>query len=108
MIDSIILHRDQKRPFVIIINDVNSNNCGRDFFLDLTDKLAKADLHVTYNQYYFPYNITNVNQQYGNKYESTSILYDKIPERYKKYEPWEKCSSAQLLIEVEGGEQIDN
>lgn len=99
LIENIVLHKDQGKPFVIIINDVNSNNRGRDFFLDLCKKLANADLHGTYSQYYFDYRIKNDYQRYGTCHKSTSVLYT-VPDKLSKYEPWETCSSAQLLIEL--------
>lgn len=99
LIKNIVLHKEQGDPFVIIINDVNSNNRGRDFFIDLCKKLAKADLHGTYSQYYFDYRIKNDKQRYGNKHSSNDVLYT-VPKKLDKYEPWKICSSAQLLIEL--------
>ena len=45
------------------------------------------------------YNIRNEFQRYGIKHESNRIVYN-IPDRLSTYQPWEVCSSAQLLIEV--------
>lgn len=99
LIDSIIKYKEQNKPFVIIINDVNSNNRGRDYFLEFCEKLKARNFHGIYNPYYFDYNIKNSKQCYGMKHESNDVLYS-IPNKLKKYEPWRKCSSAQLLIEV--------
>lgn len=99
LIKSIVLHKQQNKPFVIIINDVNSNNRGRDFFLDLCQKLASADFHGTYSQYYFDYRIKNDKQRYGEKHSSNDVLFC-VPDKLSKYEPWKICSSAQLLIEL--------
>lgn len=100
LIKSIVLHKQGNKPYVIIINDVNSNNRGRDFFLDLCHKLAEADLQGSYLQFYFDYRIQNDKQRYGNKHNSNDVLYN-VPSKLSEYEPWEKCSSAQLLIELD-------
>ncbi len=100
LIKSIVLHKQENKPYAIIINDVNSNNRGRDFFLDLCQKLAEADLQGTYSQFYFDYRIQNGKQRYGDKHDSNDVLYN-VPSKLSKYEPWKKCSSAQLLIELD-------
>jgi len=53
LVERIIMYRNERKPFVIIINDVNSTYRGRDFFIDLCKKLSDADLHGVYSQYYF-------------------------------------------------------
>lgn len=100
LIKNIILHRNQSKPFIIIINDVNSNNRGRDYFTGLCDRLSHAGLHGYASKYYFDYRIQNDFQRYGTKHENNKILYGPIQAFMQKYEPWEYCSSAQLLIEV--------
>lgn len=99
LIKSIIKHKDAGTPFVIIINDVNSNNRGRDFFIDLCKKLAGSDLKGTYSQYYFNYRIQNEHQRYGTMHTHNGLLFD-IPDKLSKYQPWRECSSAQMLIEL--------
>ena len=100
LIQNIIAHRDKKKPLVILINDVNRNNRGRDYFVDLCKKLKEAGLHGVYQQYYFDYRIQNEHQRYGVRHSSNNVLYS-IPNCVTSYEPWRVCSSAQLLIEVE-------
>lgn len=100
LIKSIVYHKDNGIPFVIIINDVNSNNRGRDFFVDFCSKLSDSELHVTYQKYYFDYYIQNDYQRYGERHDSNRILFE-IPDGFEQYEPWTRCSSAQLIIEVE-------
>ena len=107
LIKNIVLHRNQNKPFVIMINDVNSNNRGRDLFSGLCDKLGNAGLHGYASKYYFDYRIQNDYQRYGNMHDDNRILYGPIHDSLKKYEPWEYCSSAQLLIEVKGGNKDD-
>ena len=99
LISNIIMHRESENPLVILINDVNSCNRGRDFFEDLCDQLINNDLENTYAKYYFDYNIQNEFQRYGHRHTSTNILFG-IPNGFEIYQPWMQCSSAQLLIEV--------
>ena len=99
LVQNIILHKEQEKPLVVLINDVNSTYRGRDYFIKLVEKLEDDGLKESSQRYYFDYNIKNESQRYGEKHESNQILFD-IPDRLSIYEPWEKCSSAQLLIEI--------
>ena len=99
LVQNIILHKEQGKPLVVLINDVNSNNRGRDYFEKLVEKLDGEGLIENSQGYYFDYNIRNEFQRYGIKHESNRIVYN-IPDRLSTYRPWEVCSSAQLLIEV--------
>lgn len=100
LISNIIVHKKSNEPLVILINDVNSCNRGRDHFEDLCKELSKAGLHGTYSMFYFDYNIKSDYQRYGMRHGSTDILFE-IPREFSYYEPWRQCSSAQMLIEVE-------
>lgn len=102
LIDSIVRHRNKAEPFVIIINDVNSNNLGRDLFIDIVEKLKKVGISGTYTQFYFDKNIKNPGQKYGIKHENCSAMNDRLAQKYQRYEPWRFCTSAQLLIEIGG------
>lgn len=101
LIENIILRKEKGKPFVILINDVNSNNRGRDLFESLCKKLADAGMHGSYAKYYFNYRIQNDYQRYGEEHTSNSLLYD-MPSNLSKYEPWKYCSSAQMIIEISG------
>lgn len=99
LVQNIILHKKQGKPLVVLINDVNSNNRGRENFQKLVEKLDGKGFTENSQGYYFDYNIKNEFQRYGIKHESNKILYN-IPDGLSIYQPWEECSSAQLLIEV--------
>lgn len=101
--ESIVKARDETEPFVILINDVNSINLGRDMFRNLQDKLQDAGLHGECKPYYFDRNIQHESQRYGMKHENSNAMTPTIAQRYQDYEPWQFCTSAQLLIEI-GGE----
>ena len=99
LIQKIVAHKQKGKPFVVLINDVNSNNRGRDYFQLIIDKLHNEGFHGISKRFYFDYRIQNDFQRYGTRHQSTDILYN-IPDELDIYQPWTKCSSAQLLIEV--------
>lgn len=99
LVENFISHKQQGKPLVVLINDVNSNNRGRDYFQHINEILDAAGFKKNSKSFYFDYNIQNDFQRYGTRHKSTDILY-KLPSYLDIYQPWEKCSSAQLLIEV--------
>lgn len=105
ILDSIVKERDKTEPFVILINDVNSRNLGRDLFLDLHTKLQAAGINGGYSCFYFDKNIQFEGQRYGTKHEKSSAMPPRKAEKYSDYEPWQFCTSAQLLIEIGGAEE---
>lgn len=105
VIDSIVKERNLYEPFVILINDVNSINLGRDTFLTLKDKLQNAGFHGECKSYYFDRNIRHESQRYGEKHERSDAITDTIAQKYRFYEPWQFCTSAQLLIEIRGNNE---
>lgn len=85
---------------IIIINDVNSNRRGRDFFLLFSEMLTQYNIHHKCSCRYFEYNIQNDYQRYGIKYPTKDVL--TWPQsNLAHYNPWTVCSSAQLIIELE-------
>ena len=99
MVQNIIVRKEQGKPLIVLINDVNSNRRGRELFEKLVEKLKEAGLEGTSQGYYFDYNIKNEYQKCGIKHESKDVLYN-IQKYLDIYDPWSVCSSAQLLIEV--------
>lgn len=99
IIERVIKRRETKNPFIILINDVNSCNRGRDYFFNLKEKLDNAGFSLWYNQYYFAYNIRDEHQIYGTRHKNNKICF-KLKEGLEGYEPWKECSSAQMLIEL--------
>ena len=100
LVDNIIKHKEQGSPLVILINDVNSNNRGRDYFQLLVSKLNEQGFTQNSQRFYFDYNIQNDFQRYGIRHDSNKLVYT-IPSYLENYQPWKSCSSAQLLIEVQ-------
>ena len=105
IIDSIVKLKNDSEPFVILINDVNSKYMGRDLFLNLTTKLQSAGFHGSYAQYYFDKNIQVEAQRYGIKHENSAAMKEATARKYRQYEPWQFCTSAQLLIEIGGNDE---
>ena len=105
IVDSIVKLKNNSEPFVILINDVNSNKMGRDLFLNLRKKLQLAGFHACYTQYYFDRNIQVEAQRYGIKHEQSVAMNEKMVRKYLQYEPWQFCTSAQLLIEIGGDDK---
>lgn len=102
VIENIILYRDTNKPFVVMINDVNSINMGRDMFIHLLEKIQATGLHGRVNKYYFDgRHIKNEKQRYGTKHDSSFAMPQQKVDEFQKYEPWQFCTSAQLLIEIE-------
>jgi hypothetical protein len=101
LIKNVVKVRKDDDPFVILINDVNSCNRGRDYFEILVEILKKNNYHGQCNCFYFDYKIQNDCQRYGNKHPRNNTLFELDNLDLDFYKPWEKCSSAQMLIEIE-------
>ena len=101
LIRQIIQKREQGNPFVLMINDVNSTYRGRDYFVKIIEKINQTDLRNSLHteRFYFDYNIQNEHQRYGTCHNLKQIVF-KLPRELGIYEPWEECSSAQLLVEL--------
>lgn len=105
VINSVIQYRDVSKPFIVILNDVNSNNMGREMFIHFWEKIQSAGLQGRANKYYFDgRHIKNDNQKYGIKHDTNFAMTQQKVDEFQQYEPWQFCTSAQLLIEIEGGE----
>lgn len=101
LIKNVIETRKDGDPFVILINDVNSCNRGRDYFEDLVNILKNHNYHGQYSCFYFDYRIQNYFQRYGEKHRRNNTLFDLDKIDLDIYEPWMECSSAQMLIEID-------
>lgn len=99
LIDNFILHKQAGEPLIILVNDVNSCNRGRDFFNILASRISQRQLNPIISRYYFDYQIKAESQRFGIMHPTNNILYD-IHERFELYDPWRVCSSAQMIIEI--------
>lgn len=102
---NIVLKKEKKHHLLFIINDVNSNNRGRDYFSHFEKAIEKAGAKITNSDYmYFDTGNLNYYQTNGfSAYKNAKKCYFDIPAQLKhKYHAQESLNSTiQLLLEVE-------
>lgn len=103
LIENVIVRNNDKK--LIVFNDVNSCNRGRDYFRVFVEKLEKKGLHGAYRYMYFDSERLNKYQKTGSAYNSSCALFDYNKEIIKAYHVDGICRSAQLIVEVG---KIDN
>ena len=100
-----MLQKERNHHLLFIINDVNSNNRGRDYFSHFEKAIKKADAKITNSDYrYFDTGNLNYYQTNGfSAYKNAKKCYFDIPSQFKhKYHAKESLNSTiQLLLEVE-------
>lgn len=101
LVKNVVEKKKNDEPLIIFINDVNSCNRGRNYFEDLVKVLGENRFNGRYGQFYFDYRIQNGFQRYGEKHLGNNTLFNLSEFDLDIYEPWEKCSSAQMLIEID-------
>lgn len=99
--NNVVAMKNPNEPLIILINDANSCYRGRNYFMDLTNTLSECGYHGTYLKFYFDYNIKHYCQRYGEMHLSNDVLFNLREFDLEQYVPWDDCSSAQLLIEIE-------
>lgn len=102
LIMNVISNNTNNEPIIIMINDVNSINCGREHFISLYNKLKTLGYDCTYKMFYFDYHDINDYQRYGTKHVDNRIIFN-VPDDFANYHLWKRCTSAQLLIEIKRG-----
>ena len=85
------MHNKFKIDELVIVNGIGKEN-GTIY----KNRIAKV---ICRDPFYFDYNIKNRYQMYGEKQETSELVYE-IPNKLNVFNPWKNCSSAQLLIEV--------
>lgn len=99
IIDNFIIHKRDGEPFVILVNDVNSNKMGRDYFQILSRELTRRGLAISVSKFHFTFPQITQWQHYGTMHQVNNVLYE-VPRDFERYEPWRYCSSAQMIIEI--------
>ena len=74
LIDNVITRNRDKK--LIVFNDVNSCNRGRDYFVKFINELRKRDLHGIYREMYFDSSRLNRYQRNGSAYNSSTSLFN--------------------------------
>lgn len=98
LVNHIIKYKPQDSPFLVIINDVDSINTGRDTFLFLKNIIEESGLHIAFeHRMRFKDEAHYLNSvQYHSKQNKFTL-----PQFVKdNYFPAINCESAQLILEV--------
>lgn len=102
---NIVLKKEKNHHLLFIINDVNSNNRGRNYFSHFEKAIEKAGAKITNSDYmYFDTGNLNYYQTNGfSAHKNAKKCYFDIPAQLKyKYHAQESLNSTiQLLLEVE-------
>lgn len=99
LIKSVIQHMPPKS--IIIINDVNSYNRGRNSLYLIFEKLEKAGIKYSRQEKYFDFRLKSDGQRIGSPYISSDVLhYSTSIDFNDKYSPWLNCTSFQLIIKL--------
>lgn len=98
--DHIVLNRDSGDKVLIILNDVNSNRRGRDYFSHLPHILRKRGLSVKCVTRYFDSPSLNYFQRQGAAYPQNDCLFTVDEEFATRYHVDAACRSFQLVVEV--------
>ncbi len=98
LVKQVILQKPNNSPLLVIINDVDSINTGRDTFLILKDIIEESGLSVSFELRkhfkefsYYPNSQNYYSRQ--NRFEIPQFIKD-------NYYPAINCESAQLILEV--------
>lgn len=99
--DNVVLKKDNCDKMLIVINDVNSNNRGRDYFAHLSRILRKKGLTVNAEFKYFDTGFLNYFQRVGSVYRIKKCLFPLDNDIVNRYHiDNSDCRSVQLILEV--------
>ena len=87
LIKNVVELKDNKKPFIILINDVNSYKRSRNFFMDSVEALKSHHFHGQCRCFYFDYKLKDDGQRYGDKHPKNNTLFDLSEFDLKQYEP---------------------
>lgn len=98
LIECIVSNKSHDSPMLIIINDVDSINTGRDEFVKLANKLNQLRYNISVQKLRF-----KVDSYYSNSilHSSNQNLFNCSWEFQQKYCVALRCESAQLIIEID-------
>ena len=99
---NVICQKSEGMPLLLVINDVNSNSRGRDYFSLFISAIKKTGLSVAYKEYrYFDTGNLNEYQKIGTPYSTKRVPFI-IPEGIQqKYHAYSSINSTiQLIVEV--------
>lgn len=94
LIKNFLINWNISKPFVIVINDANHTNAGRDTLDNFTRWLNNFHKLRT-RKFYFPYKNFS---PYGKRYDTCKLFY--APDYSLSSYGLRNCTSAQMLIEI--------
>lgn len=102
VVSNIVQQKKKERKFLIIINDVNSNRRGRDYFDYFVGKLNEHELSIINLKYkYFDTGTLYPPQKIGTSYAIHESLFSVPNEIVRKYHAQTCCQQTiQLILEV--------
>lgn len=96
---NIVVNKPSDSPLLIVINDADSINIGRDHFPDFRNAIEHQGLKII-NEYRMRFK-NHLFYQGSSQYLSQKNFFD-IPDKFReKYKVAISCESAQLILEVE-------
>lgn len=98
IIEYIVSNKPHDSPMLIIINDVDSINTGRDTFKRLAEKLEDLGYDITVQKFRFK---SDAYYSGSTQYPSNQNLFECVWEFQQKYCVALRCESDQMLIEIE-------
>lgn len=98
IIEYIVSNKPHDSPMLIIINDVDSINTGRDAFKRLAEKLEDLEYDITVQKFRFK---SDAYYSGSTQYPSNQNLFECVWEFQQKYCVPLSCESAQMIIEIE-------
>lgn len=98
LIQFIIANKPKDSPMLIIINDADSINTGRDEFIKLVQKLHRKGYEATFEPMRFKDHLHYPNSEI---YPSKKLLFDCSWDFQQEYCVPLSCESAQMIIEIE-------
>lgn len=98
LIEYVVKNKPQNSPLLIIINDVDSINTGRDVFIKLAHKIKRNGYNISIRKLHFKENSYYSNSE---RHQSNALLFDCPWNFQQEYCVPLSCESAQLIIEID-------
>lgn len=103
IIEKVLPHK-QDNPVLILINDIDEKRYATRYYDTIVEKIRAAGYHVKVSKKHFGNREGKGHQDESVQYQSYNNMFDlqlNIKDRLRKYDGAFRCSSAQLILEVE-------
>lgn len=101
IIEKVIRCKDEETPILLIVNDVNSNKRGRDYFEHFEKKISQTGLSIIKKYRYFDKSTLNDFQKIGEPYPINECFFDIPRDIQEQYHAQTGVNATiQLLLEV--------